>query len=150
MNSRSTFEEAMFLKILEESKALGRLAKRPREDSEEYVTSEETMTNLLIQASQIKNTKRLRTGSNSSSTVSKDSESPEPASGDAANKGSTTHRSSNPTSRRAPPSRTNRDKEIRDKQKEQQAAQRAEAASKRNARSERRRGEGMLLNVVAA
>lgn len=46
MNSRSTFEEAMFLKILEESKSLGRLAKRPREESEEYVTSEaqETMT----------------------------------------------------------------------------------------------------------
>lgn len=44
--------------------------------------------------------------------------------------------------------RNNREKELRDKQKEQQAAQRAEAASKRNARSERRRGEGLFPIVV--
>lgn len=39
--------------------------------------------------------------------------------------------------------RTHREKEQRDRQKEL-VAQRAEAANKRNARSERRRGDGML------
>lgn len=47
MNSRSTFEEQMFLKVLEESKALGRLAKRPWEGSQEYVTSKEMITPCL-------------------------------------------------------------------------------------------------------
>jgi len=43
--------------------------------------------------------------------------------------------------------RNQREKELREKQKEKElaATQRAEAARKREARSERRRGEGMLL-----
>lgn len=87
-------------------------------------------------------TKRPRTGSNSSSVHSKRSETPEGGQEDLDSKSGSTSRNPNPNSRRVPAARNNRDKEIRDKQKEQQAAQRAEAASKRNARSERRRGEG--------
>jgi hypothetical protein len=48
--------------------------------------------------------------------------------------------------------RNQREKELREKQKEKEAAatQRAEAARKREARSERRRGEGMLNGVSHA
>jgi hypothetical protein len=84
------------------------------------------------------NSKRQRTGSHSSDTVSKHTESPEPTN---IEDGPQTGRTALQRLRGAA-ARTNKEKELREKQKEQQAAQRAEAASKRNARSERRRGEG--------
>src|ERR1700754_2929289 len=95
---------------------------------------------------QAKNIKRQRTGSNSSSTMSKRSESPDAAMEDAPGRGPTNGRP--PTQKlRGAAARNNREKELREKQKEQQAAQRAEAASKRLARSERRRGEGMSRTI---
>ncbi|RVX69816.1 hypothetical protein B0A52_06461 [Exophiala mesophila] len=126
MNSRSTFEEAEAVRrSIEDSKEVGTLGKRTRDESEDLK----------------QNAKRPRTGSNSSSAPSKRSESPEAEQDDSNSKSGLTNRNTNQSSRRGIPNRNNKDKEIRDKQKEQQAAQRAEAASKRNARSERRRGE---------
>ncbi|OCT50422.1 hypothetical protein CLCR_07343 [Cladophialophora carrionii] len=83
------------------------------------------------------NSKRRRTGSNSSDTLSKHSESPEPVAIDEGSQALSTAAQK----LRGAAARNTREKELREKQKEQQAAQRAEAASKRNARSERRRGE---------
>ncbi|KIW70726.1 hypothetical protein, variant [Phialophora macrospora] len=122
MNSRVAYDEdEMLRRAIEESKEMGSLGKRTREDSEDNKG----------------NPKRQRTGSHSSDTVSKHSESPEPTNNE---EGPQTVRTALQRLRGAA-ARTNKEKELREKQKEQQAAQRAEAASKRNARSERRRGE---------
>ncbi|KAK6368148.1 Histone deacetylase complex subunit [Exophiala oligosperma] len=119
MNSRGAYDEdEMLRRAIEESKEMGTLGKRTREDIEDHKN----------------NSKRQRTGSNASSTLSKHSNSPDLGADDTNGKGR------NNKSRGAA-ARSNREKEMRDRQKEQQAAQRAEAASKRNARSERRRGD---------
>ncbi|KIX09456.1 uncharacterized protein Z518_00536 [Rhinocladiella mackenziei CBS 650.93] len=126
MNSRGAYDEdEMLRRAIEESKEMGSLGKRTRDDTDD----------------QKGNPKRQRTGSHSSSAVSKCSESPEPHAEDAPGRGTGSGRTASQKLRGAA-ARNNREKESRDKQKEQQAAQRAEAASKRNARSERRRGEG--------
>ncbi|EXJ78454.1 hypothetical protein A1O1_08854 [Capronia coronata CBS 617.96] len=125
MNSRGAYDEdEMLRRAIEESREMGPLGKRTRDDSED----------------QRGKNKRQRTGSNSSSTMSKRSESPDPAGDDTASKGTAAGRLASLKLRGAA-ARNNREKELRDKQKEQQAVQRAEAANKRNARSERRRGE---------
>ncbi|KAJ9611485.1 Histone deacetylase complex subunit [Cladophialophora chaetospira] len=122
MNSRGAYDEdEMIRRAIEESKETGSLGKRTREESEDIKG----------------NSKRLRTGSNSSDTVSKHSESPEPA---GTEEGSSAGRTASQKLRGAA-ARNNREKEARDKEKEQQLAQRAEAANKRKARSERRRAE---------
>ncbi|EHY59151.1 Histone deacetylase complex subunit [Exophiala dermatitidis] len=126
MNSRGAYDEDEMLRraIEESSKEIGSLGKRTRDESEDHKA----------------NNKRQRTGSNSSSTVSKHSESPDPPGQDASNKTNGTGRIASQKLRGAA-ARNNREKEMQDKQKEQQALRRAEAANKRNARSERRRGE---------
>ncbi|EXJ81154.1 hypothetical protein A1O3_07444 [Capronia epimyces CBS 606.96] len=125
MNSRGAYDEdEMLRRAIEESREMGTLGKRARAGSED----------------QKGNNKRQRTGSNSSSTMSKHSESPDLPGDDAHGRGNVAGRIASLKLRGAA-ARTNREKELRDKQKEQQAVQRAEAANKRNARSERRRGE---------
>lgn len=82
--------------------------------------------------------KRQRTGSLSSE--SKDSASP-PGTDD----GTTKAAGKSKQSLRGTAVRNNKEREAREKAKEQQVAARAEAANKRNARSERRRGEGQYI-----
>ncbi|OAP61416.1 hypothetical protein AYL99_03619 [Fonsecaea erecta] len=124
-NSRGAYDEdEMLRRAIEESREMGTLGKRTRDESEDLKGA----------------SKRQRTGSNSSGTVSKRSESPELAGDDLAGRSSTNGRNASQKLRGAA-ARNNREKELRDKAKEQQAAQRAEAASKRNARSERRRAD---------
>lgn len=86
--------------------------------------------------------KRQRTFSSSPSTLSKQSRSPsQPPTSDQASGKATTNGSTGGKKVRGVTARSHRDKEVRDRQKEL-SVQRAEAASKRAARSERRRGEG--------
>lgn len=143
MNSRGAYDEAEALRrAIEESKETGTLGKRGRDDSEEYDFSSCAYGTSSHCDRQKQNTKRQRTGSNASSAASKNSDSPDPANAEKDTKvanGRTSH-----TSRRVTAARSNKDKESREKQNEQRAAQRAEAASKRHARSERRRGEGTI------
>ena len=83
--------------------------------------------------------KRQRTGSGSSETASMRSQSPmtiEEIPTRVGGKGK--------QNLRGAVAKNNREREMRDKQKEQAAAVRAEAASKRMARSERRRGDGKI------
>ncbi|KAK5459785.1 Histone deacetylase complex subunit [Exophiala xenobiotica] len=122
MNSRGAYDEdEMLRRAIEESKEMGTLGKRGRDDSEDHKG----------------NPKRQRTGSDSSSTVSKHSQSPDPSGEEPGSKSGT----SRSNKLRGTAARNNREKELREKQKEQQAQIRAEAASKRLARSERRRVE---------
>ena len=86
--------------------------------------------------------KRQRTLSSSPSTLSKQSRSPsQPPGEEVSTKSNTNGNTGVKKIRGAAAARNHRDKEVRDRQKEI-AAQRAEAARKREARSERRRGEG--------
>jgi len=88
------------------------------------------------------NTKRQRNTSSSPSSLSKRSRSPSqvPDQDGATRAGTNGAQSAQKV--RSVVARNHREKEIRDQQREQAAAQRAEAASKRNARSERRRLDG--------
>lgn len=79
--------------------------------------------------------KRQRTSPSHSATSSKKSQSPDPE---------RVVLGKNGTKLRGAAARNNREKEIRDKLKQEAAAQRAEAATKRNARSERRRVDGEI------
>ncbi|ETN40197.1 uncharacterized protein HMPREF1541_04473 [Cyphellophora europaea CBS 101466] len=123
MNSRGAYDEDEALRrAIEESNrelGVGTLGKRAREDGDE---SKPAM-------------KRQRTGSVSS-------ESRHSASPPATDDGSTKAGVRSKQSLRGLAAKNSKEREARDKAKEQQAAARAEAASKRNARSERRRGEG--------
>ncbi|KAK5944689.1 Histone deacetylase complex subunit [Knufia obscura] len=115
MNSRTAYDEDEALRqAIEESKADGTLGKRSREDAEDH-----RPTN-----------KRQRTVSSNSDASSKRSHSPEPEK---------VLLGKNGTKLRGAAARNNREKELREKQKQDVAAQKAEAANKRNARSERRR-----------
>jgi len=88
------------------------------------------------------NTKRQRNTSSSPSSLSKRSRSPSQVlDQDGATRAATNGAQSAQKVRNVV-ARNHREKEIRDQQREQAAAQRAEAASKRNARSERRRLDG--------
>ena len=97
------------------------------------------------------NTKRQRNTSSSPSSLSKRSRSPSqvPDQDGATRAGTNGAQSAQKV--RSVVARNHREKEIRDQQREQAAAQRAEAASKRNARSERRRLDGatQLLHCLA-
>jgi len=89
--------------------------------------------------------KRQRTVTSNSDTSSKRSQSPETEK---------TLTGKNGSKLRGAAARNNREKEIREKVKQDAAAQRAEAASKRNARSERRRVDGerrhSLLRTISS
>jgi len=144
MNSRVAYdEEEVLRRVLEESsRETGTLGKRTRDDSDEYVGNafDSSIADL---GSQKQNLKRQRTSSSSPSTVSKHSQSPEPATDDLTK---TTSNGTKSTQKlRGAAARNNKEKELRDKQKEQVAAQKLEAATKRAARSERRRGEGTSI-----
>jgi len=146
MNSRRTDEEdEMLRRAIEESKGeAGTLGKRPRDDSEEYdspIDTPPTSRPTDYSSSNKHGSKRQRTLS-SSSTLSKQSRSPSQLLGEeVSTKPSTNGNIGVKKIRGAAAARNHRDKEVRDRQKEI-AAQRAEAARKREARSERRRGEG--------
>ncbi|KAK5076639.1 Histone deacetylase complex subunit [Lithohypha guttulata] len=115
MNSRGAYDEdEMLRQAIEQSKVEGTLGKRSRDESEDQRPAN----------------KRQRTGSSISEVSSKKSQSPE------LEKMAT---GKNSSKLRGAAARNNREKEIREKMKQETAAQRAEAASKRNARSERRR-----------
>jgi hypothetical protein len=138
MNSRGAYDEdEMLRRAIEESREMGTLGKRTRDESEEYACPQSCSTITDGLTSHKGNLKRQRTGSNSSGSGSIHSGSPEPAADGAQKSG----RQSSQKLKGAA-ARNNREKELRDQMKEQQAAIRAEAASKRNARSERRRVEG--------
>ncbi|KAK5037165.1 Histone deacetylase complex subunit [Exophiala sideris] len=128
MNSRGAYDEDEMLRraIEESTRQTGTLGKRTRDDDS---------------VDQKATTKRQRTGSDSSSTVSKHSQSPDPTTEE--NGGGKNHVSSKSASQRlrGTVARTTKENELRAKQKEQMLSQRAEAANKRAARSERRRGE---------
>ncbi|KAI1612036.1 hypothetical protein EDD36DRAFT_272599 [Exophiala viscosa] len=128
MNSRGAYDEDEMLRraIEESTRSTGTLGKRTRDDDS---------------VDQKATTKRQRTGSDSSSTVSKHSQSPDPTTEE--NGGGKNHVSSKSASQRlrGTVARTNKENELRAKQKEQMLSQRVEAANKRAARSERRRGE---------
>jgi hypothetical protein len=120
MNSRVAYDEdELIRRAIEESREMGTLGKRSREDVDDQKAP----------------VKRQRTASSSSDTASKRSQSPVideiPR---VAAKGKQILRGA--------AAKNNREREAREKQKDQAAAARAEAANKRNARSERRRGEG--------
>lgn len=151
MNSRGAYDEdEMLRRAIEESKETGSLGKRTRDDSDEYeCRGRATTSSLLTANSQKQSAKRQRTGSSSPSTGSKHSQSPPPDAEDASARNSVNgNRNGGQKLRGGAVARTNREKELREKQKEQQAAQRAEAVNKRNARSERRRGDGTFFSVV--
>ena len=147
MNSRRTDEEdEMLRRAIEESKGeAGTLGKRPRDDSEEYdslIDNPPTSRPTDYSSSNKHGSKRQRTLSSSPSTLSKQSRSPsQPPGEEVSTKSNTNSNISVKKIRGAAAARNHRDKEVRDRQKEI-AAQRAEAARKREARSERRRGEG--------
>lgn len=140
MNSRVAYDDDELLRrAIEESREMGTLGKRSREDIDEFVRSFLVNPPVHAHASSITKppVKRQRTGSDSSDAASKRSLSPstiDEISGRTASKGK--------QSLRGAVAKTNREREIREKQKEQTAVLRAEAASKRNARSERRRVDG--------
>jgi hypothetical protein len=144
MNSRSAYEEdEMLRQAIEESKA-GALGKRLRDDSEEYVNFRFIAIGLPTNAScrNKHGSKRQRTFSSSPSTLSKQSRSPSQPPDDESSTKPNTNGNAGGKRIRGAAARNHRDKEVRDRQKEI-AAQRAEAARKREARSERRRGEGI-------
>lgn len=143
MNSRSAYEEdEMLRQAIEESKA-GTLGKRVRDNSEEYVRLRVTALDIPLNDfyRNKHSSKRQRTLSSSPSTLSKQSRSPSQPPGDDHSTKAGTNGSAGAKRIRGAAARNHRDKEVRDRQKEI-AAQRAEAARKREARSERRRGEG--------
>lgn len=76
-----------------------------------------------------------------SSLESRHSQSPQPTAEDSALRTTSSGKISNKL--RGAAAKNSREKELREKQKEQIAVQRAEAANKRHARSERRRVDGM-------
>lgn len=121
MNSRGAYDEDELLqRAIEESRHQGQssetLGKRSRDESDDGQRAAH---------------KRQRTaGSNSDPSLK--SESPDPAV-------DSTRLGKNGTKLRGAAARNNREKELREKQKQEAAAHKAEAASKRNARSERRR-----------
>ena len=145
MNSRRTDEEdEMLRRAIEESKGeAGTLGKRPRDDSEEYGRLLDAAMKCPTDCSSSNKhgSKRQRTFSSSPSTLSKQSRSPSQPPGDEPSTKPNTNGNAGGKKIRGAAARNHRDKEVRDRQKEI-AAQRAEAARKREARSERRRGEG--------
>lgn len=149
MNSRAAYEEdEMLRKVLEESRADGipvvsegsfRKGKRGRDESDEYA--------VLFQAvgfpadvitSSRSDTKRLRTDSNSPIPTSKEG-SPMSFSDLDGQRG---HGRKKQAIRGAA-ARSQRDKELRDREND-----RAEAAQKRKGRADRRRGEGTVSCIL--
>ncbi|ERF73096.1 hypothetical protein EPUS_06557 [Endocarpon pusillum Z07020] len=125
MNSRDAAydEDEMLRRAIEESRETGSLGKRTRDDSEDGKP----------------NSKRRRTSSDSLP-PSKVTPSPSQVNSEEDSSKPTANGSNVVKRARGAAARNPRDKEHRDRQKDL-AAQRAEAASKRNARSERRRGD---------
>ena len=150
MNSRVAYDEdEMLRRAIQESKEMGTLGKRLRDDSEECVHCKATEDFQLTLPSIRPNTKRQRTSSSSGS-MSPRGRSRSPG-GDPSQSKSTSN--SRAHKMRGAAARNHREKEMRDQQKEIAAQQRAEAANKRHARSERRRIDGqyaLLLYVVEA
>jgi hypothetical protein len=144
MNSRDAAydEDEMLRRAIEESRESGSLGKRTRDDSEEYAFDPtQGLAVLLTAVISIKtNSKRRRTSSDSLS-PSKATPSPSQAVSDDESTMPNASGANGVKRIRGATVRNHRDKEVRDRQKEL-AQQRAEAASKRNARSERRRGDG--------
>jgi hypothetical protein len=150
MNSRSAYEEdEMLRQAIEESKA-GTLGKRLRDDSEEYASlrthDDDHSSNAQLSDSYRNKhgSKRQRTFSSSTSTLSKQSRSSsQPPADEPSTRTAANGNAGGKKVRGAAAARNHRDREVRDRQKEI-AAQRAEAARKREARSERRLGEGRI------
>ena len=141
MNSRVAYDEdEMLRRAIQESREMGTgtLGKRMREDLDEFVfTGPHTDRPANIDRRSRPAVKRQRTGSGSSGTASKRSVSPatiEEIPGRGTSRGK--------QNLRGAAAKNNREREMRDIQKEQAATLRAEAANKRNARSERRRVDG--------
>lgn len=144
MNSRTALDDDELLRqAIEESKEMGTLGKRTRDESEEYAYS------LCLHAAQLTSSttrhvsKRQRT--NSSSAPDQQKRSRSPSEGGSENGIGASGKDSKRV--RGAAARNQREKDLREKMKEKEAAamQRAEAARKREARSERRRGEGMCF-----
>ena len=142
MNSRVAYDEdEMLRRAIQESREMGTgtLGKRMREDLDEFVfTLPHTDRPANIDRRSRPAVKRQRTGSGSSGTASKRSVSPATIE-EIPGRGTLSKGKQN---LRGAAAKNNREREMRDIQKEQAATLRAEAANKRNARSERRRVDG--------
>jgi hypothetical protein len=143
MNSRTALDDDELLRqAIEESKEMGTLGKRTRDESEEYADLLRMAADQLTGSSTRQVSKRQRTNSSSAPDPLKRSRSLSEGmseGGLGASGGKEGKRI------RGAAARNQREKELREKLREKEAAatQRAEAARKREARSERRRGEGM-------
>jgi hypothetical protein len=140
MNSRVAYDEDEMLRraIEESNKEIGTLGKRSRDELDGYVYSQFGPGIPLICSRSRPGVKRQRTESSSPESVR--SLSPGATEDGPGGRASTRGKQS----LRGAAAKNSKEKEAREKAKEQQAAARAEAASKRNARSERRRGDGEL------
>lgn len=143
MNSRTALDDDELLRqAIEESKETGTLGKRTRDESEEYGDHTQVYGPLLTEHSNRHVSKRQRTNSSSAPDPTKRSRS---LSDGGSENGQGPNGTKDSKRIRGAAARNQREKELREKQKEKElaATQRAEAARKREARSERRRGEGM-------
>lgn len=147
MNSRDAAydEDEMLRRAIEESRETGSLGKRTRDESEEYALRCCSRTDVIADHHvSIKATAKRRRTSSDSASPSKATPSPSQVVSEDDSSKPITNGNNGVKKTRGAAARNHREKEHRDRQKEL-AAHRAEAANKRNARSERRRGDGTLI-----